>query len=646
MKKYFYVICILLFAGKPAHAAAGDTTWVQANIDTLAWYGNYDATASFPASGSYRNIYMIFTLGKYVCPGSPTYCGDWDYTVQNYLMTPDGDTLELGRLITPYANAGAPRTPWAWKQRYVFEVTDYAAMLKNMATVRIHYSGYSGGFTANVRFAFVHGTPDRNVTGYQRLWHGSFGYGGSTDMSTKFTAVPAVAPDGTKSATLKFNITGHGSDNLGCCEFLEKNYHVFLNGSSVASKSIWRDDCGENQLYPQSGTWVYNRANWCPGNIVNSNFHPLTGITSGSNFNVGMVFDAYTSPGGGLGSYTTETHLIYHGDFNKLKDASIEDIIAPTNHENHFRENPICTNPLINIMNRGANPISLIELEYGVQGTALQTYTWTGMLNPLESADVALPELANLKTLAGDTTKYTFVARIKNVNGSKDADTTNNIMKSTFATTPKWDGKFRIQFRTNSSAIDGYSESSWKIYDQNNVVVKQRTNLNVSTLYTDTVTLPTGCYKLEVNDLGCDGLNWWASVTGGSMLVKKIGDNSNLPLNGYTNSGTYAHDFGCKFTQYFYTNTPTGVSDIASSNLSIETFPNPAKDVIFIDISGQNQVNGTIHIIDAIGRIVKTIPCETSHIEMNTNGMSTGIYTVLFVNEDGNKLQSRVMVSK
>jgi len=41
-------------------------------------------------------------------------------------MTPGGDTLDLGRLITPYANAGAPRTPWTWQQHYVYDITDYA----------------------------------------------------------------------------------------------------------------------------------------------------------------------------------------------------------------------------------------------------------------------------------------------------------------------------------------------------------------------------------------------------------------------------------------------------------------------------------------------------------------------------------------
>src|SRR5206468_546966 len=134
-----------------------------------------------PSSGTtYRNIYMVLTLGKYTCPGSV--CGDWDYTVQNYLMTPGGDTLELGRLITPYANASGPRTPFSWTQRYVYDVTDYVSKLQGSATMRIFYSGYSEGFSADIKFAFIEGTPDRDVKSIQRLWHGSFGYGGTPDI--------------------------------------------------------------------------------------------------------------------------------------------------------------------------------------------------------------------------------------------------------------------------------------------------------------------------------------------------------------------------------------------------------------------------------------------------------------------------------
>lgn len=656
MKKLLLALIAYAGVATTTQAAVGDTTWVQANVDTLSWFGNYDSTVTFPTGGTYRNIYMIVTIGKYVCPGSPTYCGDWDYTVQNFLMTPGGDTLELGRLITPYANSGAPRTPITWKQRNVYDVTDYAAQLQGSATVRLHYSGYSGGFTGDIKFAFVEGTPDRSVVAYQRLWHGSFSHGGATSINTKFTDVAVTAPAGTASSVLKFNITGHGSDNNGCCEFLSQNYHVMLNSTDIATKAIWRDDCGSNQLYPQSGTWLYDRANWCPGALVHSNFHPLTGITAGSSFNIGINFDSYTSPGGSLGSYTTETHLLHYGPYNKMVDAGIEDIVAPTDNEYHFRENPICSTPIITVKNRGANLINTMTFEYGVQDSAMLTYTWSGTLNQQETVDIALPAPDYMATMSGGTATKVFIAKITTVNGAADLDATNDRMTSTFKPTPKWDSKFKINFKTNNQLASGVSETEWRIYDHTGAVVAQRTGNAINTQYNDTVELFTGCYRLELTDGGCDGLRWWVyvsnpgmGVNSGNFYVRRLsGSPLDIPLNGYVYSGTYQHDFGCKFTQYFYIDNPapSGVTDITASSLALEAYPNPATNVVNVDLAGLTRVEGTIHLIDALGRIVKSVPCDNAHTEVTLTGMPSGVYTVLFADNSGNKLKASLVVAK
>lgn len=656
MRKLFITLFASCAIGSAATAAPGDTTWVQANINQLDYYGNFDTTINFPSgTTTYRNVYMIFTLGKYVCPGSPTYCGDWDYTVQNYLMTPSGDTLELSRLITPYANSGAPRTPNTWKQRYVFDVTDYVALLQGSATTRIHYSGYSGGFTADVKFAFVEGTPDRDVKGYERLWNGSYSYGGATDINTYFPTVNTTAPTGTASAELKFNITGHGSDNNGCCEFYSRNYSVKLNTTTVATKAIWRDNCGVNDLWPQSGTWLYDRANWCPGALVNPNFHALPGISAGSTFDVGLNFESYTSPGGSLGSYTTETHLFFYGPLNKTIDAGIEDIVSPNNNENHFRANPICNTPIITVKNHGSTAITSLTIEYGVQDSVMQTFTWSGTLNSLATTDIALPELISLHFLAGTTGTSKFVARITAVNGAaSDDDATNNTMTSTFAPSPKWDSQFRILFKPNNQVAGGVSETDWKIYDKNNVIVAQRVGAAINTQYIDTITLPSGCYKLEITDGGCDGLHWWVydanpglGINAGSFFVKKYGSNANILMNGFTYGGTYGQDFGCKFTQYFFTGTPVAeVIEVNSTAATLETYPNPANGVINIDISGLSQINGTLTLIDALGRVVKTQFLNNSTASFTTNELANGVYTVTYIGAEGYKLQQRVVVAK
>ncbi len=656
MKQNLLLLFALFTLCTAAKAAPGDTTWVHANNFQLGGYGSYDSTVFFPHTTTYRRIYMIFTLGKYTCPTGSTWCGDWDYTVQNYLIKPSGETFELGRLITPYANAGAPRTPWTWTQHYIYDVTDYAAKLQDSCKIRIFYSGYSGGFTSDIKFALIEGTPDRNVLDIKRLWGGSFSYGDTThsdsfNINTHFAPVSLTAPAGTQVVDLKFTATGHGSDANYCSEFCSTNYQVKVNGTAVATRRIWRDNCGKNQLWPQSGTWLYDRANWCPGAMVYPHQTTLTGVTGGTTFNTSLQFDSYVSTGGA--SYTTEGTLIYYGPMNKTLDATVEDIIAPTTDENHFRENPACGKPTIHVKNTGATTITTIDINYGVVGIMGGMYTWNGSLPSLAETDIVLPEIADLNTVSGTTTALTFKVNLALVNGTDDADSTNNTLTSQFMPSPLLPSILRLQLRTNNETLASsstLSETSWTLYNMSDAVVASRTNAAISTYYNDTVSLSPGCYKLVIADSSCNGLYWWANpstVTGGSFSLRKL-NGTVITMHGYATGGTYGNDFGCNYTYYFYTNWPLGVNDITADPVNIDVFPNPAQNLLNIDIQGIPSVNGTIKIMDALGRVVMEQPCSSAHPQINTTSLSNGVYTVLYIDgaSSSNRLQTRMIIAK
>ena len=666
MKKYLSILFFALCIGTAASAVPGDTTWVYGNNVNLTYYGSFDSVIAFPHPGtSYRKILMIFTLGKYSCPGytygtGPVpWCGDWDYTVQNYLMTPGGDTLEIGRLITPYANNTAPRTPWTWQQHYVYDVTDYAGQLHDNATMRIFFSGYSGGFTANIKFAFIEGIPDRDVLKVTRLWHGSFNYGDtshsdSNNINTHFLATTQIAPAGTSTAELKFTVTGHGSDSNYCNEFCSHNYQYQVNGATAGTKTIWRSDCGANELYPQSGTWLYERANWCPGALVNADHNVLPGVGAGSTFNTSIVFDNYVRRGGGP-IYTTEATLFYYGPLNKTLDASLDAIIAPNNDENHFRENPLCGTPMIHVKNTGATTITSMDIQYGLTDSTYSTYTWTGSLASLTDTDILLPPLPQLTSITGTSGLYNFTASIVSVNGTADADSTNNTLTSYFVSAPSWPGSFKITMLTNNEAVTTGSsicETSWIMYDMYDNVVAQRTNANLSTVYVDTVTLGAQCYKLVVTDLSCDGLNWWANsgsgISSGYLNVRKL-NGTYIPMNGYQYSGQFNNDFGCGFTQYFYAaGWPMGVNNLAEATTGIEAYPNPATNSVNIDITGLPKVDGTITVIDMLGRNVMTGKCTGTHYVLNSGQLTNGVYTIQYNDRtnSSNKLTARIVIAK
>jgi len=631
-------------------AAPGDTTWVQAHHDTwLDWYNDFDAPVRFPSgSVSYGKIEMIFILGKYVCPGNPQYCADWDYTVQAYIMAPSWDTLGLGKLITPYAKG--PRMPSGWKGEYIFDVTDYYPVLKDSATVRIHYSGYSGGFTANVRFAFIEGPRTRDVLRIDRLWHGSFDYGNaSAPIEDEIAAAGRTVPAGTEFTELKFNITGHGGDDGNCAEFCRKNYRVLLNSATADQRSIWRDDCGSNPLYPQSGTWIYNRGNWCPGDLVKPNVHRLTGLKAGDHYTVDVDFDPHTSTtaisGRSPAQYIIEAAVFYYGKLNKGSDVSLEDILSPTDADRHFRTNAMCGDPVVRVKNTGSSAVSAIRFQYGV-GNTLADYEWKGSLDALGETEITLPQIRELATVSGSNIPQRFTVRIREVNGAADEDLVNNEMTSWFTPAPRWPLGFVVSLKTNKSVTAGVSHSSWAIYDQAGAIVRERKNLSAGTTYTDTVGLAPGCYRLEVKDAGCDGLSWWANsgAGNGSFSVRPVNSMVPYSLNGY-----FSGDFGCGFTQYFSADWPVRIEPVTPDDgkADLLLYPNPAQGSVNMEIRGVEQVSGTIRVMDALGRVVARQACNGYAEVISTSSYADGVYTVEFVNDrpDHFRLRGRFIVN-
>jgi hypothetical protein len=675
MRKLFYLfvaVIVYSFNSLIARANVGDTTWVQANHTELHhdagdtnWYGSYDTAVAFPHAGTYRKIFMIFTLGKYQCHAGSQYCYQWDYTVQNYLLPPNGDTLELGRFITPYSGSGDAFLPFTWTYKYVYDVTDFAAALKDNARMRIFFSGYSGGFTGDIKFAFIEGTPERNTTGYKHLWGGSFQYGNAADpINNHFSPITQSPPTGTQSADLKFTVTGHGYDANQCCEFAQHNYQVVVNNTPISNTLIWKDDCGANEIYPQTGTWIYNRANWCPGSQIGIITQTLPGVAAGANYNVGITFDAY-SAGSNYGSYTTDAVVVYHGALNHTNDAAIEDIIAPSNSVTHFRENPLVGAPTIKVRNSGSAAITSLHIKYGVVGTTLSDYTWQGTLSSLQDSIIVLPELNTLRQLAGGNGLSQFSANIVSVNGNVDEDTTNNRLTSYFVSGPLWPQQFVVSMLTNSqddqgndqTGTAGTSQTNWQIFDRMGHVVASRMNASTRTQYNDTVTLGFDSYKLVVQDAGCDGLNWWVyaqdhtnfpNYKGGSIGIKKVGTAGTIALNGNIASGTYNNDFGCGFTQYF-TTTPWNVAVVNVTNniVSINAYPNPATSTVTISLDGFQQVKGTLQLIDAIGRVVFTQSCTNAAQTINVAQFTNGLYTLVYIDDAAKgKIQTRLLIAK
>ncbi len=666
MKKVYLSALIMLGTLGAAYANPGDTTVVQAhNAVQMPNYGNYDNLVTFPnGTTSYQKIVMEYTLGKYNCgngynpsnPGEGTgqtgWCADWDYDVHVIACNAAGDTLEMGELITPYANTTFPLFPWTWTQSYCYDVTDFYPILKDGVTIRVFYSGYSGGFTSTIKFHFIEGTPPRNVVKISKLWHGGFAYGNAGDpIETKVAAKTEAFPANAVSAETKVIITGHGGDNTeNCAEFCKKWYQYKVNGTTVEQRDIWRDNCGSNAVSPQSGTWPIDRANWCPGAQVNTIIHKVpASVTPGQSYNVDMDFQTYTSGNNGA-SYKLSAIMFYYGSYNHTVDAGIERVISPNNISDFVIENPICGSPEIAVKNYGGSAINSIKFEYGIEGSTLSTYTWNTTLAPMAEADVTLPQLAGLNTTTGNNN--TFVVRILQVNGAADENIHNNTQKTTFASTPVWNGgNFAVSFKTSGAAPFGAGENTttWKITDlANNTVVTQRSSTGMASgaIKNDTIHLENGCYKLEVECPKGYGLSFFSYINPrGYVRVYDLASGNKLPVpNSDLGASGLEGNFGNGFVQYFRVQgSVVSVEELERSSYALSIFPNPASDVIHINVIGTVKQEAQIQLLNLLGQVVYSETTKNQNINVPVRNLSNGVYTLVYATGDSRKIEKVVI---
>jgi hypothetical protein len=644
MRTRLHVLVFLLLAGlivsERAWAAPGDTTRVTIfNRRALTHNGFYDTTAVMPAPGvRYRKVLMHYILGRYPCPPGSQYCGSWDYTTRVILRPPAHDSLELARIMTPYA------TDWLATNKthdYVVDVTDYAPLLVGNPGVRFDYQGYSWGFTVTVRLDFIEGIPPQDPVDVRNVYDGTFAYGVNTDPIDNHLPVKTLVAPSAGTIALKSLISGHGSDPANCAEFCRRYYSLFVDNLWRNNTYLWRDDCGKNEVYPQTGTWVYERGNWCPGAVVRRIVQPLTGITTpGQPFSLNVDMQPYTAPNQASASaqYIWSSQLVTSGPINFRTDASLEEIIAPNSNENYKRENPSCGGPRVRMRNLGSNRLTAVTIAYRVQGRgATQTYQWTGNLSYGRDTLVALPPLAALMNTA---TGGRFQAWTTGPNASRDQNAYNDTLTTRFSPSITLPAAITVSMTTNNARSGLVNETSWQITDVAGNVVGQRVNAAIASTYNDNLRLVPGCYSLRVADVGCDGFAWWASTAGNGTM--RILNSAGSVLS------TISGDFGCEYTLNFQVAGP--VSAVTNPKLlnALDVYPNPSHDGRFtFDLNLPTTQDVQLCVADVLGRRVwaRTLPqVKATKQPLALDGVAPGVYALEVRLADGTTLNRRLVI--
>lgn len=504
------IALILSFSTKCfGQLANGDTLTVHAvtfaDPSPVGWTAQYKQTVKFPTvDESWAKIIMVQWLKCDSSTKADKYpCGEWDYIWDTYVKVTNTDSFEimsLGSFVTPYGKRlwmGGEKG-WQW----TYDITDYAPILKG----KMELITGNNQELLDLKFHFIKGKPIREVLKVENIYpYGNYKYWELADDSVLQSKKIHLMPEA-EGYLLKARISGHGhAGPRNCCEWDSKTHSYYINEWDHFRWNVWKD-CGNNPIYPQGGTWPFDRAGWCPGTKVDEYEFELTPkVTPGDTINFDYGIEYYSDNGEKEGEFRMSHQLFSYGPLNFKNDVAVGEIIAPGTAGQYFRINPICDEPRIIIKNTGSNELKSCVISYGIKGLPKSEYKWIGKLRFLEQEEVYLPT----PDWGAKKENGLFEVEVKYPNNTTDENSLNNKLSSTFEWPMVLPSGFILHIETNN--LGRANENSYFISNSDGQVLYAEKNFKDSTTYDIPIQLPDGCYEFLFKDEKEDGISihWW-----------------------------------------------------------------------------------------------------------------------------------------
>ena len=449
-------------------------------------FNSYKKTVQFPAKN--KEIRRIILNLTFECPDKMR-CADWDYVDHIKAQSVHGgEVYEIARMLTPYGG----RFQNDWMFQWNVDVTDFSQILRDQVVIDYIHTGYEDnkkrGWKVTVDFEITYGNPVADPLAIHKVYDGNYAYGDEKDpIENYLKPMSFTATSKTVFSKIKVYQTGHGMDANGCGEFCSKYRDILFNGNIVAHKSVWKS-CGENPLYPQAGTWIFDRANWCPGYLLQPD-EVLLDTKGGELYSVDLNMEPYKTEKPSAKELLT-TYVIEYGAINAKNDITLVDILNPTTRLMYSRNNPTAGFPIIKVKNNGKKLLKKFKVRYGLVGEKQELFVWKGSIAFGESAFIELP------THMFSTKKEAeFQVKIYRPNGKLDAFKNDNYLSSTYLRPAILPKQFVVYFKTNAEPQQNrytIKTSEGKVLFQNDSLA-----LKPNTVYLDTITLKQGVMHLK-----------------------------------------------------------------------------------------------------------------------------------------------------
>ena len=227
----------------------------------------------------------------------------WDNTTMFFVYNKyDDQWYEIARAFTPYGRSFGAE----WYKEFYLDVTEFLPMLEGLTRFRVYYGGFDAtaarAHTVTLTFDLYEGEPERlNVwtakvydtsrdgnSGYRAWAYGCQGF--DIEDPERMGERTFEIPSDVRSLEMRVAISGHGHD-LGdfpdrvgfvpnnAAEFVYNTYTVKINGEESEKRGEIFYSNADN--YYQAGTYLYDRANWGPGNPLYTHYWEIRNVPEG-----------------------------------------------------------------------------------------------------------------------------------------------------------------------------------------------------------------------------------------------------------------------------------------------------------------------------------------------------------------------------
>ena len=276
--------------------------------------------------------------------------------------------------------------------------------------------------------------------------------------------------------------------------------------------------------------------------------------------------------------------------------------------------------PILTLKNYGLDTITAVSIDYYLDGNLVGTYEWTGTLYSGESEQIQLDPIT-----VNTSGNHTFSAEFEY---DGDENLLNNQRDIEFYAIV---GGTTID--VNILTDDYGSETSWAVLTMDGLELASGGPYSngVNNTYTYEVCIPDTCVEFVIYDSYGDGIccDWGE----GEYWVE---------YNGVTVAE--GAEFGSEESTTICTNLIDNIEELEALN-GISVFPNPAKELINIDLGQEEFSRLNIQMQNLLGQQMISIQKQNSQgmIQLDLSEIPSGVY-LLTIESEGQQRSIKILV--